>query len=48
MITLLSIVLGMGIRRHFRLRSAFEQFETNSTLPSEIDINSIIKEAQSK
>ena len=48
LIVLLSIILGMGVRRHFNLRSISKQFEANSTLPSEIDVNSIIKEAQSK
>lgn len=48
MIILLSIVLGMGIRRHFRLRSAIEQFETNSTLPPGIDVKSMIEGAELK
>ena len=38
----------MGIRRHLKLRSVYEQFETNSTLPPGIDVESIIKEAESQ
>lgn len=47
-IILLSIVLGVGIKRHLKLRSVIEQFEVNSTLPEGIDAESIIKEAESK
>lgn len=47
-IILLSIVLGVGIKRHLKLRSVIEQFEVNSTLPEGIDGESIIKEAESK
>ena len=47
-IILLSIILGIGIRRHLKLRSVYEKFETNSTLPPGIDVESIIKEAGSQ
>ena len=47
-IILLSIILGIGIRRHLKLRSVYEQFETNSTLPPGIDVESIIQEAESQ
>jgi hypothetical protein len=47
-IILLSIILGIGIRRHLKFRSAYEQFETNSTLPPGIDVESIIQEAESQ
>jgi hypothetical protein len=47
-IILLSIVLGVGIKRHLKLRSVIEQFEVNSTLPEGIDAEAIIKEAGSK
>jgi hypothetical protein len=47
-ITLLSIVLGVGVKRHLKLRSVIEQFEVNSTLPEGIDAEDIIKEAESK
>jgi F0F1-type ATP synthase assembly protein I len=48
LIVLLLIVLGMGFRRHLSFRSVYEQFETNSTLPSGIDVESIIKETESQ
>ena len=47
-IILLSIILGIGIRRHLKLRSVYEQFETNSILLPGIDVESIIKEAESQ
>ena len=47
-IILLSIVLGVGIKRHLKLRSVIEQFEVNSTLTEGIDAEAIIKEAESK
>jgi len=47
-IILLSIILGIGIRRHLKFRSAYEQFETNSTLAPGIDVESIIQEAESQ
>lgn len=48
LIVLLLIVLGMGFRRHLSFRSVYEQFETNSTLPPGIDVESIIQEAESQ
>ena len=48
LIVLILIVLGMGFRRHLSFRSVYEQFETNSTLPSGIDVESIIKETESQ
>ena len=47
-IILLSIVLGVGIKRHLKLRSVIELLEVNSTLPEGIDAEAIIKEAESK
>ena len=47
-IILLSIVLGVGVKRHLKLRSVIEQFEVNSMLPEGIDAEAIIKEAESK
>jgi len=48
LIVLILIVLGMGFRRHLSFRSVYEQFETNSTLPPGVDVESIIKEAGSQ
>ena len=47
-ILLLSIVLGIGIKRHMKLQSTLEFFESNLSLPLGIDVESIIKNAQSK
>ena len=48
LIFLLLIILALGIRRHFRIQSVTERFETNSTLLEDVDIDAIMKEAQSK
>jgi len=48
LIVLILIVLGMGFQRHLSFRSVYDQFETNSTLPPGIDVESIIKEAGSQ
>ena len=47
-VIILSTILGTGIRRDLQLRSAYEQFKTNSTLPAGIDAESISKEAESR
>lgn len=48
LILLLFIIIGIGIRRHLKFRSAYEQFETNSTIPLGIDVESIIKKTESR
>lgn len=47
-VIILSTILGTGIRRDLQLRSAYEQFKTNSTLPAGIDAESISKEGESR
>ena len=48
LIFLLLIILALGIRRHLRIQSVTERFETNSSLLEDVDIDAIMKEAQSK
>ena len=48
LIFLLLIILALGIRRHLRIQSVTERFETNSSLLEDVDLDAILKEAQSK
>ena len=41
LIFLLLIILALGIRRHLRIQSVTERFETNSSLLEDVDLDAI-------